>query len=282
MLQVKRVITTLLKLTEKVRNQLSPNDPHRQLLFIHTSTGPRTHGQVLNLTPKRTAAWCNKMIEKYSLCSDNGTPLNFNLVRFRSTKLTEMALEGRDFFEIQQVARHKSIAQTVRYIAINQLDMPARKVVSDALEQIRSNQEEVLTSIQPIAVESQTIHLFKGLISDCKNAFDPPAHVRKAVDYVPGQACTRFNMCLFCRNVVVLKEHLPSLAAYRSEILATKANNVQNLPHAVIYNQTLAVLDNLLDPKVSQFTSNEIEWALDMSTSIDMVVDPLLYRGTCQ
>lgn len=282
-LQVKRAISTLLKLTENLRIRLSEGDPLRDLLFIHGSTGANAYNRTLPLTPGRTSAWCKRMVEKYDLRNDDGGPLNFNLVRFRSTKLTEMALEGRDFFEIQQVARHKSITQTVRYIAANRLDEPARKVVSDALERIRSNQEEIAaTASTPPTVEHQPVHLFKGLIADCKNVFDPPERVKRAVDYVPGQACTRFNMCLFCRNVVVLKEHLPALAAYRAQIMAAQANNVQNLPHAHLYNQTLSILDNLLDPNVSQFTSDEIEWAMDMATSVDMVVDPLLYRGTCQ
>lgn len=282
-LQVKRVITALLKLTERIRNRMSANDPLQQCLFIYESPASCAHGQVLPLTIKQTSAWCKRMVEKYNLRNDAGAPLAFNLVRFRSTKLTEMALEGRDFFEIQQVARHKSITQTVRYIAANRLDEPARKVVSAALEQIRANQEEMLASPPaPTEAKSQPVHLFKGLIADCKNVFDPPERVKRAVDYVTGQACTRFNMCLFCRNVVVLKEHLPSLAAYRAQIMGIQANNVQNLPHAHLYNQTLSILDNLLDPNISQFTSDEIECALDMAASVDMVVDPLLYRGACQ
>jgi integrase len=282
-LQVKRAISTILKLTERVRCRIPVDAPLHQFLFIYESTGQRVHGQVRPLTVEQTSAWCRRMVEKYGLLSDSGTPLTFNLARFRSTKLTEMALEGRDFFEIQQVARHKSITQTVRYIAVNRLDEPARKVVSAALQQIRSNQQELRASLEEkVELKSQSIHLFKGLIADCKNVFDPPDRIKRAVDYVSGQACTRFNMCLFCRNVVVLKEHLPALAAYRAQIMAAQSNNVQNLPHAHLYNQTLSILDNLLDPNVSQFNSDDIEWALDMATSVDMVVDPLLYHGVCK
>lgn len=281
-LQVKRAVTTILKLTSKIRQSLPESDPLRRLLFIQGSKGANTYNQTVPLSNKRTSAWCKRMVEKYDLRNDLGEPLNFNMVRFRSTKLTQMALEGRDFFEIQQVARHKSITQTVRYIAANRLDEPARKIVSEALVQIRANQAEVLSPLEPIAATPQPNSLFKGLIADCKNVFDPPDRVKRAVDYVPGQACTRFNMCLFCRNVVVLKEHLPVLATYRAQIMATQANNVQNLPHAHLYNQTLSVLDNLLNPDVSQFTSDEIEWAFDMATTLDVVVDPLLYRGACQ
>lgn len=281
-LRVRRVVESVVNLTSRIREKLPPDHTDRQLLFLYESTSVRYHGQIRCLTNKQTSAWCTRMIEKHNLRADSGDALIFNLVRFRSTKLTEMALEGRDFFEIQQIARHKSIRQTAKYISLNRLDAPARKTVSDALERIRANQKEAQTSASTEHPKPQAIRLMKGIISDCMNAFDPPEKVKRAVDYVPGQACTRFNMCLFCRNVVVFKEHLPSLAAYRAQILATKANNVQNLPHASLYDQTLAVLDNLLDPNVSQFTSGEIEWAIEMSTTIDEVVDPLLYRGTCR
>lgn len=282
-LQVKRVVTAVLKLTERVRQKLAPGDPRAQYLFVYESTGPRTHGQAKVMNSQQTAAWCARMVMKYNLRNDADAPLAFNLVRFRSTKLTEMALEGRDLFEIQQVARHKSIAQTVRYIAAHKLDGQARKEISAALEQIRTNHEQWLAPPTRAAeAKLQPMHLFKGLIADCKNVFDPPEKVKRAVDYVPGQACTRFNMCLFCRNVVVLKEHLAPLAAYRAQILSAQANNVQNLPHGHLYDQTLSVLDNLLDPKVSQFTAEDIQLALEMSSSADIVVDPLLYRGACQ
>lgn len=282
-LQVKRAIEVILTLTAAIRSRLANNSPLKQHLFIYESDGQRCQRQIMALTSKQTSAWCQRICSKHNLVSDNGSRLSFNLVRFRSTKLTEMALEGRDLFEIQQVARHKSIAQTVRYISANRLDAPARKVVAEALEQIQANQREFASiPTEESAQAARPIHLFKGVISNCKNVFDPPDLVKRTVDYVAGQACTRFNMCLFCRNVVILKEHLPRLVAYRTQILAIKANNIQNLPHAHLYDQTLSVLDNLLDPSVSQFTLEEIQWASDLAPDVDIVIDPLLYRGTCQ
>lgn len=282
-LLVKRAVNNILFLTNKIRDRVHGQAPLNTKLFIYQSTGPRSHDKVKEMTGKQTSAWCKRIVEKYDLTDDSGHPLLFNLVRFRSTKLTEMALEGRDLFEIQQVARHKSITQTVRYIAANRLDVHARAEVSKALEKIRANQNEVATKpSKVITINSQPSVLYKGIIADCKNVFDPPDRVKRAVDYVQGQACTRFNMCLFCRNVVVLKEHLPALAAYRAQIMAVQANNIQNLPHAHLYNQTQSLLDNLLDPNVSQFSSDDIKWALDMVTAVDIVVDPLLYRGAAQ
>lgn len=280
-LQVKRTIDSILELTRPMRDALPSGSELRQRLFVFQSSGPNAHGQLLALKPPQTSTWCKQMVRKHNLHADDGSELLFNLVRFRSTKLTEMALEGRDFFEIQQVARHKSVKQTVRYIAMNRLDSPSRTVVANALEQIQANRSEVLKAAVPSSPVEKPIHLFKGLISDCKNVFDPPDKVKRTVGYVPGQACTRFNMCLFCRNVVVMREHLPLLAAYRAQILAAQGNNVQNLPHASFYDESLEVIENLLDPELGEFTGQDIEWAIEEATTLDVIVDPLLYRGSC-
>lgn len=279
--QVKRTIDRILELTGPLREALPLDSEVRQRLFVFQSSGPRAHRELLALKPPQTSSWCRQMVKKYNLHADDGSELQFNLVRFRSTKLTEMALEGRDLFEIQQVARHKSIAQTVRYIAINRLDIPARKIVANALEKIKSNRDELLVEVSPTNPIKRPIHLFKGLISDCKNVFDPPEWLKRTMDYIAGQPCTRFNMCLFCHNVVIMLEHLPLLTAYRAQILAAQANNVQNLPHASFYDRSLAVIDNLLDPETGEFTREEIEWAIEESVRLDIFVDPLIYRGTC-
>lgn len=281
-LQVGRVVKKLLVLTERARRKLSMDDPLRQFLFIYESGGPRTHGKILPLTNKQTSTWCMRMQKKHSLCDDKGRPLSFNLVRFRSTKLTEMALAGRDIFEIQQVAGHKNIRTTHGYIAKRRLDFPARKKIADAIEQIQVNRSEFDEKAVSIETKTHPVRLHKGLLSDCKNVFDPPAWVRRAADYVPGQACTRFNMCLFCKNVVVFAEHLPVVAAYRGQILADLDNNIQDLPNESLYRDSLSVLDFLLDPDDGPFTAQDVEWALEIAVTLDVVIDPLLYRGSCQ
>jgi hypothetical protein len=278
-LRVERVITSIKRLTKKVRDQLPAHHELKDHLFIYESTGPRMHKEICAITKKQTSSWCKRIVEKYKLTNDQHEPLAFNLVRFRSTKLTELALEGRDLFEIQQIARHKSIKQTFKYLAMNRLDVTGRKAVSEALQRIRENADEIKDVKRNGKDQIQPIHFYKGLVADCKNVFDPPERIKKTANYVEGQACTRFNMCLFCKNVVVLKEHLPSLAAYRDQIHSIKSNNIQNLPNSNHYDQTLAVIDDLLNPTTSQFSSEDIQLAIEMSTTLDIIVDPLLDRG---
>jgi len=221
------------------------------------------------------------MVEKYDLRNSEGEPLEFNMVRFRSTKLTAMALEGRDLSEIQQVARHKSVRQTVKYINQRRLDEPARREVHNALERIHANRLEIIEHPKATTSHSRLIPIqpFKGIVADCKNVFDPPDHVKASIGYVEGQACNRMNMCLFCRNVVILKEHLPVLCAYRSQIISIEGTNLQDLPYAHIYEKSVAVIDQLLDPEHGEFSESDIEEAIAIAETLDIVIDPIVYRG---
>lgn len=99
--QIARTIELIRKATQPLRDLLPESHPLKKRLFIATSRGPRTFGQTLGLNYKRTSTWCAKIVEKYGLLGENGDPLNLNLVRFRSTKLTELALQGRDILTIQ-------------------------------------------------------------------------------------------------------------------------------------------------------------------------------------
>ncbi|MBF4990746.1 site-specific integrase [Methylophilus sp. QUAN] len=281
-INVKKAFDTLVALTQTMRDGLQDECELKNRLIIYEAGSRKKYGEVIGLSSAQTSNWCREIVNKYDLRNDDGEPLEFNLVRFRSTKLTNMALSGRDLFEIQQVARHKSITTTLMYINKNRLDIPIRKVVSEALQRIRENRadytNECSTKIST-APEYQPIKIYKGLVADCKNTYDPPDSVKRLQGYVQGSACTRFNMCLFCKNVILLKEHLPVLAAYRSQLLDLQNNNIQNLPNADHYDKTLELLEQLFDPDESEFDSDVLEWAVEMSETLDVVIDPLIYHG---
>ncbi|TFW70761.1 hypothetical protein C3Y98_08785 [Methylotenera oryzisoli] len=281
-INVKRAFDLLITLTKNMRDGLDEGDPLKRKLLIYESGSRVSWSKPIQLTPATTSLWCRAIAEKYDMRNDAGGRLDFNLVRFRSTKLTSMALEGRDLFEIQQVARHKNISTTLSYVNRNKVDIHIRGEVLEALQKIRENRitftsdcnstKEDLNSEKPVK-------FYKGLISDCKNTFDPPEWVKKSQDYVEGAPCVRFNMCLFCKNVIVLRQHLPVLAAYRAQLLSIQQNNIQNLPNAEHYDKTLELLNQLFDSDKSEFSASDIEWAIELSETIDVIVDPLIYHG---
>jgi len=282
--QIARTIELIRKATQPLRDLLPDGSPLKKLLFIYTSRGTRSFGKTLGLSHKMTSNWCTRIVDKYGLMGQDGSPLKFNLVRFRSTKLTELALQGQDILTIQLFAGHKGLRTTIGYLSRKKLEVEARKVVRDALATIHANQKEfddpdVCPGKGNEASTEHPVRLYRGLLSDCKNPFDPPKRVRASKSYVPGKACSRFNMCIFCKNVVIFRRNLPSLAAYLDQINAATESNVQNLPNAGFYEDSRAVIENLLDPELSDFSAEDIRWAREEAASLNPLVDNAVYRG---
>jgi hypothetical protein len=277
-LLVERCIGKTLQLTAPLRQLPDVSEDLKELLFIYESSGNNCHGEIQAAPVWKVSQWCRDIAEKHDLKSSNGERLQFTLVRFRPTLLTEMAARGKDFFEIQHAAGHKSIKTTLAYIEQRTLDTVAEREVTSALVKIWRNRDEFTASLDSTKPSSRAQPL-KGLISNCKNVFDPPRVVQLRADYAPGQSCTQFNMCLFCKNIVIMNEHLPVLAYYRNQIRSTTVNSGIDLPNIALYEKSLAVLDQIFDPESSNFTEEELDEAIAASETLDIVIDPLVYRG---
>lgn len=278
---VERAIKKILELTAPLRARADTSEELKSLLFIYESSGVKTISKVFHLDVVKANKWCRNLAKAYKLKTASGATLSFNLARFRPTKLTEMAAQGKDFFEIQHVAGHKSIATTLDYIEERTLDTVAEEAISTALTTIWTNRQE-FNAPSTTSLPKKTIPIapFKGLVSDCKNVFDPPRSVRLSAEYVEGAACTRYNMCLLCKNILLMQEHLPTLAHYRSQLRsAIEGNSSLDLPHIHVYERSLAVLDQIFDPDTSDFSEEELSEAIALSITLDIVVDPLIYTG---
>lgn len=282
--QIARTIALIRKATEPLRSRLHDKHPLKKRLLIYVSRGPRTFGEIQGINSKKTGRWCAQVVKQCGLLGENGDPLNFNLVRFRSTKLTELALQGRDLLEIKLVAAHKNVRTTIGYLSRKKLEVEARKVVRDALVTIHANRQEfedadACSGPKDTSTVEHPIHLYRGLLSDCKNPFDPPKRVRASKNYVPGRGCSRFNMCIFCKNVVIFRRNLPTLIAYLDQINAAMEANVHHLPNAGFYEDSKAVIENLLDPVRSEFSAEDIRWAKEEAWLLNPLVDNAVYRG---
>lgn len=283
-MQIAKTIELIRKATQPLRDQLPIGHPLKGRLLIYVSRGRRTFGQIQGLSSKKTSRWCSQIVDRYRLIGDDGDSLGLNLVRFRSTKLTELALQGRDLLEIQLIASHRNIRTTIGYISRRKVEVEARKVVRDALTTIHSNRKEfddpeVCTGSRTKKSAEQPVHLYRGLLSDCKNPFDPPKRVRAAKSYVPGHSCSKFNMCIFCKNVVIFRRNLPTLVAYLDQINTAMETNFHSLPNAGFYEDTKAVIENLLDPDHSEFSMDDILWAKQEAANINPLLDNAVYRG---
>lgn len=276
-LWVKRVVELTLVLTAKLRERLPEGHALAKRLFLYESTGPRSWGQVRCISDKQSFLWRKRISAQYGLHTKDGKPMTFNQVRFRSTLLTQMVLGGRDLLEVRSVAMHKSVSTTLRYVNRRQVDEGGRKTVVKALEQIRTNRSKVQQdSAASTHMKDKPIRVFKAIVSDCLNVYDPPPRVRQMSSYQQGSPCSQFNMCLLCPNVVVMKQHLPMLAAYRTQI---RSSDVSDVPLASHYDATLDVLEHIFDPQFGEFSPDDIKWAEEQARYLDMVIDPLVYKG---
>jgi integrase len=285
---IRKTIETIRQVTAPLRIGLT--GPLADLLFIYKSTvdlpqsnGPvRWHVQSLN-EKNAPSRWCRKQVLINKLTASNGSKLQLNLCRFRSTKIADMVRKGFDFFEIQTHFGHRSIKTTLGYIARHQLEMKAQKEISKAIKQIHDNilWQQATT---PAYAGAAGVHgsegpvVFKGFAADCRNVYDPPEEVKKLKSYAPGQVCSRYNMCLFCNNVVLMKHHLPALIAYQRQIQQSTDYNLTELPNPQHYERTLAVLASILTPETSEFSPKDLEWARAAAECSDEFIDPVVYR----
>lgn len=282
---IRKTITLIKEVTAPLREKES--GVYSKLLFIFQTTPNTPQGgtalpvwRTRNIDNGISSTWCKTRATEDELKTDNGTRLQLTIGRFRSTKITDMVRLGVDFFEIQGHFGHKTILTTLGYIARNNIEVKAFNETNRVLETIHSNRAWQIEK-QPVyaGVESNISDavIYKGILSDCLNVYDPPEEIKRAKDYQPDHACTRYNMCLFCKNVILMRFHLPMLVVYQRQIKQSIGYNTGELPNSHYYHRTLSILDSILDPDKSEFSREDIDWAFAAAECLDGFVDPVVY-----
>lgn len=276
-------INAILTLTAPLVAHASEKD--RDYLFLVHSrrrTGTGTLDSVKRLKVSSIAHWTAKIIKKHDLCADTGDVLSFNLSRFRPTKITDLVAQGYDFFEIMAIAGHSSVTTTLSYIDRLKWANDFHKKIEAALITIKKNKQEYELKPLPVAITREAhseSFVFKAPVCHCKNPYDPPETVRKASNYHEGDACSYFNMCLTCDNVLITEMNLPKLIAYRNEIVRA-LRNVNEIPRqGELYKRTKMLLDEILAPG-QIFSKDALEWAVQVSEVDEFeVLDSFISRN---
>lgn len=283
------VIRKTIELIKEVTAPLRVNESgiNRTLLFIFQNT-PNVLQYEAQIHACKTrcidngvsSTWCKTRAMEDGLKADDGKKLQLAVGRFRSTKITDLVRRGVDFFEIQSHFGHKSILTTLGYVARNNIEVKAFNEINQALETIHNNrvwQIEVQPAYAGSQSNSSNVVIHKGITADCLNVFDPPEEIKRAKDYQPTHACTRYNMCLFCKNVILMRHHLPMLVVYQRQIRQSSGYSAGELPNMQYYQRTLGVLDSILDPDKSEFSREDLNWAFDAAECLDEFIDPVVY-----
>jgi len=193
-----------------------------------------------------------------------------------------MVAQGYDFFDIMAIVGHSSITTTLSYIDRLKWASDFHQRMEQTLSTIRKNKQEYDRKPLPVAITRPAPpgeFIFKAPVCHCKNPYDPPETVRKTRNYHEGDACSYFNMCLSCDNVLVTEMNLPKLIAYRNEI-DRALTNLNEIPRqGEIYKRTKMVLDQILIPDVL-FTKGSLDWAAQLAQVEDFeVLDSFISRN---
>lgn len=259
-------IKCILKLTEPLVSRVAPKD--RDYLFLYKTTATHSFGKLLRVTVQTLQAWTEKIVRENDLRGRDGKPLVFTLSRFRPTKITDMVNQGYDFFNIMAVAGHSSIDITLSYIDKLNSTTDYHRTIDRALTAIKNNKRDYESKSLPIATDPNArpgAFIFSGPVCHCKNPYDPPAVVKNSKGYHEGDACTYWNMCLQCENVLITEMSLPKLIAYRSEI-ERALKHVSEIPRqGELYMRLKMMLDEILVPGC-MFSQETLDAASQLAT----------------
>jgi integrase len=274
---IRRTIDLIKSLTERLRPHAAEED--REFLFLFQ---PFKHakplGRAIRITNGRVRGWAANV--KDSVAMTGARQFNINLARFRPTKITQMVRDGYDFFHVQAVAGHSQAKTTAHYLAKHQLNPQAQREVSQTLARIHENRVEIERVPKPYANAETLANVdvtYKGIMCDCKDVYDPPDWVKRLPHFRPGRACTFWNMCLFCPNVLITRKHLPLLVSYAKEIeVALEHNSLRQAPNGAQYQKIQSLLGRIFD---EEFDDEAVAWAKEVAENADYHLDAVTYRG---
>ena len=275
-----KTIKTILDLTERLVNGASVKD--RPYLFLYQCGSRRNFGKIRVVNNKVINIWTQRIVKEYDLRGRDGAPLSFALSRFRPTKFTEMVTQGFDIFEIQAIAGHKSITTTFGYVDRLKSTTDFHRKIRRELTIIKENKREYERAPLPVAITRGAKpgeFIYKGPVCHCKNPYDPPEVVKKSMSYHDGDACTFWNMCLQCENVLITEMNLPKLFAYQNEIKRA-LGRVNEIPRqGELYKKMSMILDEILSPGVL-FSKEKLEWAAELAVVSEFdVLDTFIHQA---
>ena len=269
---VKQIFDDVKLLTQNVRLN-APVDVKNKL-FIYRSSSTRQYG-VINSFENSGESMLHKTLQKLSqdhgLLDEDGNSLKITPSRFRPSFVSELIERGVSPREIQVLLGHKSLSTTMAYLDQMDFNPMARRMLNKALHKMQQDTlDETPKLIATKTIEStpQGTPLQSGLAT-CKNVFDPPDFIKSLAGYDPSKPCSLFNKCLSCSNSIITVSHLPDLFAVRRGYQRMlEANRLLDTPYAVVILDNLDVLNNILDPEISDFSAEELAKAERLSENV--------------
>lgn len=273
--KVSEIFERVKALTETMRAELPENHENKNFLFIAAGKPPTGYGKVSRLHSGNYEEVRRILQDRYSselLDTETGEAISIVGTRFRSSLVSEMVEAGISIREIQLMLGHASITTTLQYLDRMDFNRQARQKIEEKLRQIYKN--AWVPKEKGELLEQEKYHgevVFKTPLGGCANIFNPPDFIKKSPSY-SGGACSNFNKCLSCPNVIVTVSHLPDLfALLRDYHAAWSHGKVSSTPYGGAIIENIQILESVLGDG-SEFAKSELEEAERLSRYIDSTV----------
>ncbi|MTI78798.1 MAG: hypothetical protein FH754_15970 [Marinobacter sp.] len=276
--QVSSLVQRVKDLTQNLRNKIPDEDPRKTLLFIGEGRGSVGRGKVMSLA-SNTSRVSSMISEDKHLKElsdpETGEQIIITTTRFRASLVSELVEAGVSIREIQLMLGHGSITTTVGYLDRMDFNSHARAKIKGKLEQIYQNaliatDRDDSRELSEINVQRGEV-IYKTPLGGCANIFNPPDFIKNSKSY-DGGACSNFNKCLSCENVIITRSHLPDLFALLRDYNAAWGHGaIARTPHGEVIRENISILESILG-KDSEFDQGELEEAERLSRYIDSTI----------
>lgn len=262
-------------LTSSLREVLEDDDPLKDLIFIGISTGQKTFGKISRIYNNSYGHMSGDLRDKYFYkLTDKQTGEIVDLVatRFRSSLVSEMVEAGVSVREIQLMLGHGSIQTTLNYLDRMDFNKQARERIQEKLKQLYDESWVEKKRIKSSIVKADESNIiYKTPLGGCANIFNPPDFIKNSPSY-KGGACSNFNKCLACENVIITLSHLPDLFALFRDYKEAWANGkIAKTPHAPVIRGNIDILESILG-NGSEFSKEELNEAERLSRYVESTV----------
>ena len=292
---IRKTIETILHLTEPLVDQ-APSQCKNHLFLVRrvarpgaTANLPKVRFEISGISKQDTGQWYRSQQEDTARRMRESAetqpieiPRYLNLVRFRSTMADRLVREGVDFFSVQAIMGHRHAGTTADYLRAHLIEGPIRIELEAHLRKVQRNMQDLAATPKPYATPENIEQLgrdgviYKGVLCDCKNAYDPPENIKRllkrAGGWEEGKPCSYYDMCLLCDNLLVTRRSLPLIIQHEREI---DAGSVSGTPASPLYEKKRAVLQDIRN----YFGPEDIAWAEEVAQRAMPMIDPMTYRG---
>lgn len=272
--EVSDLTSKLIFLTRSLRTNFSEEDERTNLLFIAAGRPPRRNRELVTLEKNKDRAK-EKLVENNvrSLVDfETGESIPITTSRFRSSLVSELVDSGVSVREIQLMLGHGSITTTLGYLDRMDFNSQAREKINEKLNQIYHS---ALIATDKDDIEPSNTRrgevIYKTPLGGCANIFNPPDFIKNSNSY-NGGACSNFNKCLSCPNVIITRSHLPDLFALLRDYKAAWGHGaIARTPHGEVVRENIEILESILG-KDSEFDLKELAEAERLSLYIESTI----------